>query len=116
MLVLFLGISGCAGSGMDGACTEIVGKRYLSTTKFVCNTEPVATCQSQLQFTAGNEDGSKFLWVPDDSGISGTVRCDGNAITAESNGTKYEGTWDPDSGALVWAGAKYEYAGPALNP
>lgn len=108
-LILSVAISALScGSGNgffpDEVCDEIVGETFTSELEQVCWGNPIMYCHWWIRF-----EESSFEWKTGDTTETGEYICLHGEIesTHRGAGSEYSGTYDPDSGELLWEYATY---------
>ncbi len=98
----------------QGACVALEGRTFQSTSELECGRTPdgVARCRWQLVFDVSHATASEFSWHYSDVSEAGQVTCRGSSITAISAGRTIQGTFDPVTQTLVWAGESYNLGAP----
>jgi len=93
----------------QGACIALEGRSFQSLDELECGRTPdgVARCRWQVSFDIGLPTASEFSWHYSDVSEAGQVTCHGSSITAVSVGRTIQGSFDPATQTLVWAGQRY---------
>jgi hypothetical protein len=93
----------------NGACFELEGRTFTSVNELECGLTPdgVSRCHWIVSFATRDTATSDVSWSYSDIHETGRAECRGQAVVATTGGRTVHGTYDPDSGTLIWAGEHY---------